>query len=127
LAIIATTLKPVLRLTDKVRHKQELLTSYQTLDHDLHCIGIETRHRQAYDDDMHKELMKALKRKAELVKKGDSPSVSRKTQEKYQEEVKQEPLSITFIFQNNYAKSSTKTIPTAHTTTTSPEASSRAC
>lgn len=90
LAVIFTALKPVLKLPDKARRSQELLTSYKILDHDLHVIQIEVKHRQRYDVESHKELMKVLKRKAEIVKKSDDSPVSAKLQRVFEAEVRRE-------------------------------------
>ena len=90
IAVIVTILKPVLRFADKARHKQELLASYKILDHDLHCVCLEVRHQKRYDDEHHKELVKALKRKAELVKKSDDSSLSVKVRRECEEQVRKE-------------------------------------
>lgn len=90
LSVVFTALKPVLKLTEKVRRSQELLTSYKILDHDLHVIQIEVRHRQRYDVESHKELMKVLKRKAEIVKKSQDSPVSEKLQRAFEAQVRRE-------------------------------------
>jgi hypothetical protein len=89
-AIILTALKPVFKLNEKIREKHLLLVGYHALDHDLHCIAIEVRQQQRYDNELHKELVKALKRKAELRKKHDGERINRKCQKRCENEVAEE-------------------------------------
>jgi hypothetical protein len=98
LAVVFTALKPVLRLPDKIRKAEELLASYRALEHDLHCIRIQVHHRQQYDEELRKELLKALRRKAELVKKAGESALSEKLQRYCETEVKRElPASSFYV------------------------------
>jgi hypothetical protein len=89
-AVILTVLKPIFKFNERIRKKQQDVVGYQTLEHDLRCIAIEVQHRQRYDEELRKELMKVLRRKAELIKKDDGESFDKTCQQKFEEEVDRE-------------------------------------
>lgn len=98
LAITLTAVKPVLKLNEKVRENQHLLAGYHTLEHDLNCIRIEVQQRQKYDAELHKEFMKILKRKGDLITKHDGTPLSKKSQRECENEVDAEmPLDSFYI------------------------------
>jgi hypothetical protein len=68
IAVILSIIRPILKFADQIQGKEKLLTSYSVLDHDLHCICIEIRHRQKYDNELHKSFLEAMNRKVELIK-----------------------------------------------------------
>lgn len=90
LAVVLTVLKPIFKFNERIRKKQEALVGYQTLDHDFNCIAVEVQHHQRYDDELRKEFMKALKRKADLIKKDDGEPIDIKCQQKCEDEVDRE-------------------------------------
>lgn len=89
-AIVCTTLKPILKYPERIRKVQELLTGYKVLGHDLHCISLDANHRQKYDDECYKELKKSLKRKSELIQRTEDSTPSRKSILRFEAEVNQE-------------------------------------
>jgi hypothetical protein len=68
IAVVLSIIRPILKFGDRIQAKEKLLTSYCVLDHDLNCIRMEIRHRQKYDNSLHKDFLEAMDRKAELVK-----------------------------------------------------------
>src|SRR5207253_3663408 len=71
IAVILGVLKPVFQLNDRRMTKSKLLTGYQVLDHDLDCVAIAVKDRQAYDDVAKNEFRSALNRKKELLTQDD--------------------------------------------------------
>jgi len=68
LAVIASVVKPILKLGEVIQRKEKHLTDLKVFEHDLKLIEIEVRHRKAYDDSLHKEFMKVMKRRGDLVR-----------------------------------------------------------
>ena len=99
-AILLTTLKPIFRLSERIRRKQELLTSYRALDHDLHCIAIEVHHRGTYDTKLENEFKKCLQKKAGLVQKGDDHQISEKVKQDCEQRVLKELPAASFFVPN---------------------------
>ena len=67
-AAVLSLLKPMLRLQEQISRKQQLLVGYNILDFDLSRIRLEINHRKKYDESLYKQFLKALDRKAELMK-----------------------------------------------------------
>lgn len=84
-AVILSIVRPILKFSEHIQKKEKLLASYSILDHDLHCICMEIKHRQKYDNELHKDFLNAMARKAELIKtnmhSSVKPSVKKKSEE----------------------------------------------
>lgn len=89
-AAILSVIKPILKFPEHLRRNQELLASYYILDHDLNTICIEIKHRKTYDDSLHKQFLRALDRKAELVKQDTASSVDERLRIRCRVAVEQE-------------------------------------
>jgi hypothetical protein len=99
IGVVATLLavvKPILQLSDVLRGKQELLASYMILDHDLNTIRGEIQFKGKYDDALKRQFLRALERKAELVKKDTGSGVNERLRHRCFEEVLRELPSESF-------------------------------
>ena len=95
---VLSIVRPILKLTDQIQAKEKLLTSYSVLDHDLHFICMEIKHRQKYDNQLHKDFVEAMDRKVELVKAIAQSEVKESLRRKCEEQVMKElPTSFFFI------------------------------
>jgi hypothetical protein len=83
---ILAILKPILKLSDRIVKKEELLLGYKTLHHDLEKIKILISQVQKYDDNLKKQFLDVLERKKELVQKNIEP-LNKKIRDKCQAEV----------------------------------------
>lgn len=71
LGVIATIIsiaKPIIKLPDKIRKKQEALIGYSMLDYDFSKICIDIRFHKKYDEVLHQQFIKAIARKGDLMK-----------------------------------------------------------
>ncbi len=89
-AVLLSVVKPILRLPERFQRKQELLASYMILDHDLNMMRMEIRFRRAYDKTLRSQFVRALERKAELVKKDTGSSISERLRRRCYNEVLRE-------------------------------------
>ena len=85
IAVVLSIIRPILKFADQIQAKEKLLTSYCVLDHDLHCICMEIRHRQKYDNELHKGFLESMNRKAELVKANTHSDVKPRLRKKCEE------------------------------------------
>jgi hypothetical protein len=90
IAAILSVIKPILKFPEQLRRKEELLASYHILDHDLNNIGIEIKHRKKYDDSLYKQFLRALERKAELMKQDTGSSIDERLRIRCRKAVEQE-------------------------------------
>lgn len=101
LAAVAATLailKPLLRLTDKIKLLEEIIAGYRVLEHDLRKIEISIKQRRVYDEELRVRFAAALDRMDELASKNDENHVDRKLKRRCQEEVARElPASSFYI------------------------------
>ncbi len=89
-AAISSVIKPILKFPERIGRKEELLASYHILDHDLNTICIEIKHEKKYDDGLYKQFLRALDRKAELVKQDAASGVDERLRIRCREAVEQE-------------------------------------
>lgn len=89
LASIIAILKPLLKLTDKIKKYEESLTGYRMLEHDLSAIATQIKQKEAYTPALQKEFNKAFDRKGKLSQSEAERSEHKhkKLREKLQSEV----------------------------------------
>jgi hypothetical protein len=90
IAVVLSIIRPILKFGDHIQANSKLLTGYSVLDHDLQCISIEIRYKQKYDNAAHKDFLKAMNRKTELVKATTESHLTLKKRRTYEELVMQE-------------------------------------
>jgi len=85
LAALFAVIKPLLKLTEKIKKYEETLTGYKTLDNDLQLIVSQIKQKQGYSSSLQKEFNKAFERKKLLVtseaERQEDISLKRKLQE----------------------------------------------
>ena len=96
LAAVLSVVKPILKLPETFQRKQELLASYMILDHDLNTIVSEIQFKKKYDEALRQQFVRALERKAELVKKDTDSSVNERLRRRCTNEVLRELPSDSF-------------------------------
>ena len=74
---------------------------YRILDHDLNCIRMEIRHKQKYDNALHKDFLDTMERKAELVKANIQTQVKLSLRIKCEELVLRELPTDSFYIPNS--------------------------
>jgi hypothetical protein len=101
LAGIAATLailKPLLRLTEKIKLLEETIAGYRVLEHDLRTIEISIKQRRTYDNKLRVRFAAALDRMGALAAKNDENHVDRRLKRRCQMEVAKElPASSFYI------------------------------
>jgi hypothetical protein len=96
LTTLLAIVKPVLNFPATLRRKQELLSSYMILDHDLNAIGIAVQQKRKFDKSARNRLARALQRKSELVGKDAESSVNERLRRRCYDEVLRELPSEAF-------------------------------
>ncbi len=98
LGVVFSALKPILRLSEKLKDRRALLAGYSILEFDLQRVRDDIAFRRRYDEDIRKQVTKALQRKAELVKQGVPTGQNKQRIRICQEEVARElPASAFYV------------------------------
>jgi hypothetical protein len=87
LAAFFAVLKPLLKLSDKIKKFEESLTGYKTLDYDLQIIAAQIKQKKEYTQGLQKEFNRALDRKGKLAKVEPVRKENKKLKNKLQREV----------------------------------------
>jgi hypothetical protein len=96
IAVILSIIRPILKFSDRIQANEKLLAGYSILDHELHCICIEIRHRQKYDNALHKEFLEMMTRKAQLITANTHSLVGKSLRKKCEELVLNELPATSF-------------------------------
>ena len=122
LTAFISLVKPMLKLTKKIKNLEEIVSGYKGLEHDLHEITIMINQKKQYDSTLQKEFQNALKRKGVLVKKEPEHWIDKKFKKTCESEVLTElPVSSFFIPKestNDRSKKTTSSSKTANDTST---------
>jgi len=78
IAAFLAILKPIVKLTEKIQHKSEVLSTYRGLEHELHKIKILITQYNKYDDSLKKQFLAALDLKGELIEKYTEENIDQK-------------------------------------------------
>ncbi|MBI1910371.1 MAG: hypothetical protein HYS21_00035 [Deltaproteobacteria bacterium] len=97
IAAFLAILKPIIKLTEKIRKKSEKLSGYRLLEHELHKIKILISEYNKYDENLRKLFLKALDFKGELIKKHPEEHIDHKLREKCEKIVNNELPSNSFF------------------------------
>lgn len=98
IAAFLAILRPLLKLTKKIKQFEEIITGYQALDHDLSVIKVSIEEKHNYDKSLQKDFKKALDRKKVLITKCPEQREYKKLINRCTLEVNQElPVDIFFI------------------------------
>lgn len=90
LAAFLAVLKPLVRLSDQVQHKSEVLTSWRLLDDSLQQLTILVRQNRKYDTEMRSRLLTLLETKSSIIQREPLESIDEKLRNKCFEQVNQE-------------------------------------
>lgn len=90
LAAFLAVLKPLLRLSDQVRHKSEVLTSWRLLDSSLQQLIILVRQKRKYDGEMISRFLTLMGTKGSIIEREPLESIDEKLNNKCFEQVNQE-------------------------------------
>jgi uncharacterized membrane protein YgcG len=105
LAGIAATLailKPLLRLTEKIKVLEEIIVGYRVLEHDLRTITVLIKQRRTYDEELRVRFAAALERMGALAAKSNENYVDRKLKRRCQAEVAKELPGSSFYVPTGY-------------------------
>lgn len=89
-AAVVSIMKPLLKLTNRIRQYESVLSGYILLEYDLNEIRTRIGLTCAFDDKLQKEFMMALKRERKLVEKSIETRPNRKVKLICEKEVKKE-------------------------------------
>jgi hypothetical protein len=81
-AIVIGAVKPLFPFADKRLRKERLAAGYRMLEHELQCIRVGVKERQAYDDIAKGEFRIALRSKKELITQSDDEPCSKRVVKK---------------------------------------------
>jgi len=97
IAAVVAIIKPLLKLTKKIKQFEEVITRYRALEHDLTVIKILIEEKQSYDKALQEEFQKALEKKGALVAKCPEHKEYKKLKNRCTVEVNQELPPDTFF------------------------------
>lgn len=101
IAVVLSIVRPILRLPQQLQTKEKLLVNYTVLAHDLKCIGFDVRRKQTYDNMAYKDFLKAMDRKAELLKASAQSLINERLRKRCEELVTQELPTSSFYIPNS--------------------------
>jgi len=81
-AIVIGAVKHLFPFADKRLKKERLAAGYRMLEHELQCIRVGVKERQAYDDIAKGEFRIALRSKKELITQSDDEPCSKRVVKK---------------------------------------------
>lgn len=90
LVAFLAVLKPLLKLSDKIQTKCEMLTDYKALDHDFKKITISISQFKKYDESLRNQFLALLDKKGTIVKRHTDENIDQKLIEKCTEIVNRE-------------------------------------
>jgi hypothetical protein len=90
LTAVLALMKPFLRLSEKIRKYEEVLSGYRILEHDLNTLVVDIQQKGVYSAGHKAKLQEALKRKGALVAKSPQAKPSRLLVRRCQDEVEVE-------------------------------------
>ena len=97
-AAFLAVLKPLVRLSDQVQKKSDILTSWRLLDDRLRQFTILLKEHRNYDNEMRNRFHALMETKASIVKSEPAESIHEKLRTKCFHQVNQElPVDIFFI------------------------------
>ena len=96
-AAVASVIKPLLNLSDRIRALEEVAAAYRVFEAELRGIELTIRTRQAYDPEMRIQFEKLTGRLKELALKPAEAKEDAKLKRRFQEEVKRELPSTHFL------------------------------
>lgn len=98
LAVVLAVIKPFLKLTDRIKRIENVLTKYRLLKHEYGILKIDISEKKNYSEDHKKVFRELLLKEKELVEKQPENNVSNKLRKKCQQEViKEYPVNNFFI------------------------------
>lgn len=90
--------KPVLRLTEKIRALEEVLSGYRALDHDLQNLSILIRQAKKYDTKLQRRFRECMDKKGALIARNVVLAEKPKLKERCQAEVLRElPFEVFYL------------------------------
>jgi len=90
IAAIAAVVKPLLRLTKRIKDLESVISGYRTLEYDLREITTLIEQKQKYDASLQSEFRKALQREKILAGKTPETREKRRVKDRCQAEVLRE-------------------------------------
>ncbi len=97
-AAFLAVVKPLVRLSDQVKKKSDILTSWRLLDHGLHQLTISSQETGKYDDEMRHRFRSLMETKSAIVESEPTETIDEKLREKCFQQVNQElPADNLFI------------------------------
>ena len=87
---VLAVIKPVIKLTEKVRQYEEVLTGYRGLENDLKIIVVQINQSKKYGTFHRAKLLEVLTRQGELIKKSPEARPEKKLHDKCQLQVMKE-------------------------------------
>lgn len=87
LSAVLAIMKPLLKLTEKIRKLEEVITGYRVLEHDLKKLEVSIRQKRAYDKELYDRFVAALDRMDNLIIKYTESSEDKRLRERCQGEV----------------------------------------
>jgi hypothetical protein len=77
-AVLLIIVKPLMKLSERIRDSEDRLAGYKTLDFFLERILISIREKKAYDRELHSQFSVALDMKQKLIEKDRGPEPNEK-------------------------------------------------
>ena len=87
IAAFTAIIKPMLRIPEKIRKFEEIVTGYKTLENDLQLISVQIKDKKSYSQNHKTEFKRALERKNYLSSTEFKHVEDKKLKAKLQEEV----------------------------------------
>lgn len=97
LAAFLAIIKPLIKLSDQVQHKSEVLTSWRLLDDGLRQLVILIRQSKKYDEEMRNRLIALMETKSNIIKREPLEGINEKIRSKCFDQVNQELPSDSFF------------------------------
>lgn len=100
LSAVMAVIKPILKLSDRIKDTQNIVSGYSGLEYDLREIKALIEQKQKYDSKEQDAFIKAIKREKELVEKTPVPGEKRKVKATCEREVRLEFPKESFFVPN---------------------------
>ncbi len=98
LAILLAVLKPLLKLTDKIQLKTEMLTDYRSLAHDFQKLTFSIKQNHKYDKALSNQFSVLVDKTGEIIRKHTDGNINQNLRRRCHQIVKNElPASIFFV------------------------------
>jgi hypothetical protein len=98
LAAFLAVIKPLVKLSDQVQQKSDVLTNWRLLEDGLQQLTLSISQYRKYDDEMRNSFFTLMKTKTTIIQKEPSESIDERLRRRCFEQVNQElPLDSFFI------------------------------